>query len=545
MEDFLYPYNQPVVNAKYDLILDGKIIANEVVTKNGSVGGEGNTGLTAAQIELLTTYASAEGRNIPISEDGKIITQVGHTYTITAKELPVKCTDGDFNPLCEVAAHKQIAFVATGTVAYVDSVTCTVTEVFKAAASVELSGNGGGEPKGDYVTLDANGCITSGRLDTLVDGSYLQFGKALTTWNIALPSLSNGTNMFESSAFSKDAAILILNSLPAYSTGAEHIIDIGIEYKHKQDAEVNAAISSATEKGWMINVFWLFASDRLPDGYKRLAYLESNGKQYIDTEYVPNNETGIYLYQLKTQNGDYVPMGSRNSNSTETRFYALRTSAPSEGNIAGFGWGRWSMVALPIRGLSKTYLNYMNSHTVEALEMSSLVEFPIITSLSELPFTPEYSIFIFAANIGGKADLRWSGRIYETSISQGESIAMSFVPCLDPEGAPCMFDLVSETPFYNDGAGDFVYPAEEATTYSLRRVLPDWGKLTEHGLKRLYHVPDDYTGELIDYALENGYKPIIETEIPEEGYWTPQWRETEEEIILDWIETEAPEMEAI
>lgn len=43
MEDFLYYYNKPVVNGKYDLILDGKIVANEIVTKNGSVGGEGMT----------------------------------------------------------------------------------------------------------------------------------------------------------------------------------------------------------------------------------------------------------------------------------------------------------------------------------------------------------------------------------------------------------------------------------------------------------------------------------------------------------------------
>jgi hypothetical protein len=71
-------------------------------------------------------------------------------------------------------------------------------------------------------------------------------------------------------------------------------------------------------------------------------------------------------------------------------------------------------------------------------------------------------------------------------------------------------------------------------------VLPDWGKLTEHGLRRLYHAPANYTGELYDYALENGFKPIIESEMPEDGYWEPQWRETEDEIILEWVETEPP-----
>ena len=102
-----------------------------------------------------------------------------------------------------------------------------------------------------------------------------------------------------------------------------------------------------------------------------------------------------------------------------------------------------------------------------------------------------------------------------------------------------MYDVVKKKPFYNTGTGDFLYPTE-STTYALRRVLPDWGKLTEHGLRRLYHAPANFKGELIDYALANGFKPIVEPEKPEEGYWIPEWRETEEEILLEWIETEPP-----
>lgn len=102
-----------------------------------------------------------------------------------------------------------------------------------------------------------------------------------------------------------------------------------------------------------------------------------------------------------------------------------------------------------------------------------------------------------------------------------------------------MYDFVTKTAFYNQGSGDFLYPSE-AATYSLRRVLPDWGKLTENGLRRLYHAPANYTGELIDYAMENGYKPIVETEQPEEGYWSPRWTETEDDIVLEWVADEPP-----
>lgn len=130
-------------------------------------------------------------------------------------------------------------------------------------------------------------------------------------------------------------------------------------------------------------------------------------------------------------------------------------------------------------------------------------------------------------------------RIYECAITKNDKYLFRAIPCLDPTGAPCMYDFVSRKPYYNQGSGDFIYPTETAT-YSLRRVLPDWGKLTEHGLRRLYHAPADWQGELYDYALENGYKPIVETEQPEEGYWAPRWTETEEEIVLEWVETEPP-----
>lgn len=130
-------------------------------------------------------------------------------------------------------------------------------------------------------------------------------------------------------------------------------------------------------------------------------------------------------------------------------------------------------------------------------------------------------------------------RIFECAITKKGKALFKAIPCLDPTGAPCMFDLVTRQPFYNQGTGDFLYPTER-TTYALRRTIPDWGQLTEHGLRRLYHAPEGYTGELIDYALENGFKPIVEEPAPDEGYWVPRWKETEDEIVLEWVETGPP-----
>lgn len=168
-------------------------------------------------------------------------------------------------------------------------------------------------------------------------------------------------------------------------------------------------------------------------------FLESTGTQWIDTGYVPDNESGILLDQEKRITGDLVPMGSRNDG-FDTRFYAVRSSYNSkEGSSAGYGWGGWRAVD-KIPGRQKTKLNYLNSRKVEGA---------LTLGLPELPFVPNQPIYMFAANMGGVASLVWGGRIYEAVISQGESIAMSFVPALDTAGVPCMYDTVSKKPFYN------------------------------------------------------------------------------------------------
>ena len=103
-----------------------------------------------------------------------------------------------------------------------------------------------------------------------------------------------------------------------------------------------------------------------------------------------------------------------------------------------------------------------------------------------------------------------------------------------------MYDTVTGEPFYNTGSGDFIYPGKEseATTYSLRNRM--YAQYTEHGIRRLYHVPKGYNGSKDEYAEANGYKILVETPMPAEGYWVPVWHDREDSIELEWEETESP-----
>lgn len=272
----------------------------------------------------------------------------------------------------------------------------------------------------------------------------------------------------------------------------------------------------------------------LPDGYTRVEYLESTGTQCINTLFYlpPDVEAEAVLsFSELTTNATYLfgnygseisayllfgPMGSLGHFWAVDGAYSIGLDAPSPISFHEFFHLRI--------GLGQVFFN--------GLPMIEWARNNIY--LDAAPRT----LVLFARNHkNGYITEFSSGRIRSFVLRSGGRVLRNYQPCLSPTGVPGMFDLVQRQFFSNFGTGDFLYPTE-SSTYSLRRVLPDWGKLTENGIRRLYHAPKNYHGELYDYALENGYKPIVEPEKPEDGYWTPHWTETDEEIVLEWVETE-------
>ncbi len=93
-------------------------------------------------------------------------------------------------------------------------------------------------------------------LPNLTNGRQMYQWCKLTSWTVELPKLSDGYNMFRDSRLDKESALLILNSIPAWSDGAQHLLGIGIHVDHKNDEEVLAAIANAEAKGWTLTVNW-------------------------------------------------------------------------------------------------------------------------------------------------------------------------------------------------------------------------------------------------------------------------------------------------
>lgn len=280
--------------------------------------------------------------------------------------------------------------------------------------------------------------------------------------------------------------------------------------------------------------------DDFPIDYTPVKYLHSTGKQYIDTE-VYNFESFIIDY--KNTGGSYwnnilghVPSG-----------YTRRFAATSGQYIAVFN---------PNQGFIRGSLDH-NPYVRNVVEYSIAMEGKLvlngeIISLDYIAQNPVYdtiegdlSAYLFASNLGTSLSYGYAAIYGCKMIDNAGVIVRDFIPALDNTGTPCMFDIVTHKPFYNSGSGDFSYPTKAAPVMTLDLDEKFYAQMTEHGIRRLYHVPEGCTMSKDEYAAKNGFKEILEPPMPLEGYWVPQWKETETQLICEWVETEPPTEEGI
>ena len=277
--------------------------------------------------------------------------------------------------------------------------------------------------------------------------------------------------------------------------------------------------------------------DGIPIDYTPVEYLESYGTQRIDIPCQPTDNTGFYTDYENLSNAPYQHVLSCSAdgstliftphyNGTGYYFFAAKVLAD---NVT-----RWNMSGITLLARKVVTFNYLNS---KSCEIDGVRKYDIPDNLKSYNLA-ETCLFMYPSSKNQNEGL--VGRMYEARVSEGSEIVARYLPCIDPIGAPCMFDIVTRTPFYNSGTGDFTYPKmeQQATTYSLRRR--DYAQMTEHGIRRLYHVPNGCNLSKDEYAERNGFKILVETPQPEEGYWMPVWHEHEDCIELEWVEAEAP-----
>lgn len=199
---------------------------------------------------------------------------------------------------------------------------------------------------------------------------------------------------------------------------------------------------------------WAEPNGVLPEGYTRVAYVESTGAQYIDTEIVPteNTRTDIgYEYLANQIDMQAMIAGKRieGDDSQASRYYpvSLNGSPTQERYVLGG------------TSASRSYGALARHEVIFNDEAHRLfVDGALISTLSTNTFmTSELSMWLFAANSGTEWHWYSRARIYHCEIYTNGVPARAFVPCIDnATQAAGFYDTVEGRFFGNKGNGKLV-----------------------------------------------------------------------------------------
>ena len=191
----------------------------------------------------------------------------------------------------------------------------------------------------------------------------------------------------------------------------------------------------------------------LPEGYTAVDYLQSSGTQWIEMGVAPNQNTKavlkIKINEFTRQGASLI--GSRTDANSNDQFFTYL-------DYIGGGRFLFRMDGQP-QAISWTGLTTNKIYTVTLSGTEMKAELEDGTAVFSKTFSvPDFTSTVTMALFKSKPfNNGFHGRIYSCKHYSGDELIQDFVPCLDTEGVPCMFDLVSQKPFYNKGNGSFAW----------------------------------------------------------------------------------------
>lgn len=187
-------------------------------------------------------------------------------------------------------------------------------------------------------------------------------------------------------------------------------------------------------------------------------YLQSDGTAYVDTGIVPDNQTGLKVVcSVPPYNGtDNIVVGTRET-AGNTRFWIDLDWTDSKVHFGFNNYlsGSFSNLNMQRGKYYQTSLNWLNDRKgiANGIEVRDVSNITLSAQTKNIyVFKPNYSTL----------NVPYYGKVKSVCISQGTQVVRHFVPV--PEGLVigattisknCLFDMITQTPYYNAGTGNF------------------------------------------------------------------------------------------
>lgn len=208
---------------------------------------------------------------------------------------------------------------------------------------------------------------------------------------------------------------------------------------------VSGPVISSLEDDRIISTVNAYNSYKNSFVNQQLEYIESDGNQYIDTHWKPNNATRIELdIQADTTLGECQIVGSRTNTGSSDWFLLLITS----GKRYRFDFGSKKVELSTNAPRSGKIHIVMNKNRITVGSVSG-----IATSAT---FRSKHSIYIFAVNTENNKTKNLAAKILSCKIYNDDELVRDYIPMKYYTGEIGMYDLVHDQFYGNSGTGSFV-----------------------------------------------------------------------------------------
>lgn len=263
-------------------------------------------------------------------------------------------------------------------------------------------------------------------------------------------------------------------------------------------------ILKGTDKIWKVLRGSTRVYCKLPSAYQQVEYIESTGSQYIDTGFVPNQNTGfdIAFYtnsELSGTNYGAIFGARTSSGKNELQLTTYSSDSTFKGTF------RFNTTSFNAKLVKQELITASVNNKVYTAPDNSTED---LSSLGS--FNAPKSITIFALHQNTSVIQYSSSRIYYFRLYNGTTLERDFVPCYKKSnGEAGLFDLVHAVFYGNAGTGTIIAGEEifEELPSAYKQV--DYIEATGTQYITTAFVPDNTCGIRIKYTKYRGTDGVI------------------------------------
>lgn len=185
------------------------------------------------------------------------------------------------------------------------------------------------------------------------------------------------------------------------------------------------------------------SSKRLPEGHNELKWIESTGTQYINTLFVPNNNTRVVADIMSTSTEVRWAFGARRSSNAGTYCFAIMSATSIRTDF-----GSANKTGTVADALARTVVD-------KDKEICKFGD-TIITNTAET-FSADFSLYLGTINTAGTAATNgFQGRYYPSQIYDNGTLVRDYIPDMLDSGEVGLYDMVEGKFYPNAGTGVFL-----------------------------------------------------------------------------------------